>query len=228
MGRFLKQSGIEIGDILLPAHPSNPYGHFEDAEILDFHIQVLRREYHGEHQWVPKPPSLTESDREFAMSLAERRRNKRRPWGWKEPRACLFLDLWAKLIPEAKFLFVFRHPECVVDSLGRRHDFAATNRLENNKFLRTWIVYNSEILSFYQQYRDRCMLFALESAITRPDKFIHMLSTRANYNFREEDFVASYDPDILGKVPRHRRSANLFLRLKAWQVHRRLLSLTEV
>lgn len=41
-------------------------------------------------------------------------------WGWQEPRTSLFLDFWAKLLPEAKFLLIYRSPWEVADSLYRR------------------------------------------------------------------------------------------------------------
>jgi hypothetical protein len=41
-------------------------------------------------------------------------------WGWKEPRATLFLDFWRATLPDLKFLALYRHYAQVVDSLLRR------------------------------------------------------------------------------------------------------------
>ena len=62
IGRYLLLSGINMGAVLLGPHPSNPYGHFEDVEVLDFHTRILKRERGGEDQWVKKLPKLEEAE----------------------------------------------------------------------------------------------------------------------------------------------------------------------
>ena len=229
MGRFLKDSGIDVGDNLLGPHLSNPYGHFEDIEILDFHKKILRREFNGEDQWVPELPCLTEEDRKVAMSLIEKRHKKGKPWGWKEPRTCLFLDFWTELIPEAKFLFLFRSPNTVLDSLSRRHNITPMNWRVHNKFINAWILYNRQILMFYNKYKERCILVAIEHSVENPDNFVQLLCNRLHYKFKEKDFVACYDASILRQGPVHNRwIAALSLHIKAWKLHRDLLRLSEI
>lgn len=225
LGQFLKRSGVHIGDTLLGPHPSNPHGHYEDTEILEFHIQVLNRQFDGENQWVSKPPLLAEEDTELARKLIERRRKRGEPWGWKEPRTCLFLDFWAGLLPEAQFLFVFRHPKLVLSSLDKRHHIAPEDRKQNNRFLRAWILYNRQILTFYQKQSHRCILFSLQDAIREPSRFVRLLTARLGYQFRVEDFFQSYDPSILIQTPSERICCNPILLLRASLVHQNLIDL---
>jgi hypothetical protein len=88
------------------------------------------------------------------------------PWGWKDPRTCLFIDKWHQVFPDARAVVIFRKPEDVVDSLIRR-ELVAQQRRKNrpaawfvlinyrvnkksvaNKYLKKWIVYNKKIIEF--------------------------------------------------------------------------------
>jgi len=243
LSRFLANSGINMGENLVGPHPSNPLGHFEDAEILDFHRSALRREFNGEDQWVPDVPRLNEADRKIALKLLAERQQNNRLWGWKEPRTCLFLDFWFTLLPKTLFLFVFRDPLDVVDSLSRRHppadgDWKSHNlywRLRimyrswrsNNAFLRSWILYNSRLLEFYRKNRQCCFLFSLERALSEPDRLVRTMTELTGHPFSREAFDNSFDKTIL----HHRKSdprCSPFLRFQARRLYKNLASLSEI
>jgi O-antigen biosynthesis protein len=78
--------------------------------------------------------------------LVEAKRSLLRPWGWKDPRSVLLLNFWAELVPDARYLFVFRPPWDVVDSLYRRGDrvFSLNPRFA----LTMWMHYNARIRDF--------------------------------------------------------------------------------
>jgi hypothetical protein len=189
---FIHHSGIDLGDDLVGPRKSNPYGHFEDAEILDFHRDILVREF-GHPMWVPAPPDLSEEDRHRADQLIAMRRHKPR-WGWKEPRTCLFLELWNGLLPDARFLFVVRHPLLVLDSLSRRTKSKFYQFWKHNKFLKAWMTYNQECASFYHKHRDRCMLVDLEQVISDPAAFVETLSQWLAFDFGTGTFRRLYEP----------------------------------
>ena len=228
IARFLKMSGVDMGEVLLGEDPSNPYGHFEDMEILNFHLRVLGREFQGEQQWVPRPPRITEDDRCVATAFIARRRGKGHPWGWKEPRTCLFLNFWAELLPEAKFLFVFRHPWLVVNSLARRHSVSTNDRELHNRFLAAWILYNGEICRFYAKHRDCSVIFSLDSCIERPHQWVRLLVARLGYPFIERSFAESYDSSVLRLDPKLAGDTSVYLRMRASWVYRRLLALSQI
>src|SRR5687767_11988942 len=113
LGRLLHLAGIDMGEDLLGPNESNPHGHFEDTALLELQRDILRRENRGEDQWVLRPPKITAEDKARAHAYVEGRRRASAQgvvWGWKEPRTCMFLDLWAELLPGAYFLFPFRRP----------------------------------------------------------------------------------------------------------------------
>ena len=45
-------------------------------------------------------------------------------WGWKEPRASLFLPFWRQALPNMSFLFCLRNPLEVAESLQKRNRMA--------------------------------------------------------------------------------------------------------
>lgn len=194
---FIHHSGIDLGDDLVGPRKSNPYGHFEDAEILDFHRDILVREF-GHPMWVPGPPDLSEEDRQRAAQLIAVRRHKAR-WGWKEPRTCLFLELWNGLLPDALFLFVVRHPLLVLDSLSRRTKSKFYHFRKHNKFLRAWMTYNQECALFCRSHCDRCMLIVLEEAVRNPTVFVERLSSWLALDLNVRAFLGTYDPEALAR-----------------------------
>jgi hypothetical protein len=197
VARFIHHSGIDLGDEFVGAKRSNPYGHFEDVEILEFQRGVLMREF-GHSMWVPGPPRLTDADRGRAMDLVSARKTKS-CWGWKEPRTCLFLDFWSSLLPGAYCLFVVRHPLLVLDSLSRRNRTKFYTFWKHDRFLQAWFAYNRECFRFYQQNRSRCILVMLEWALTNPDLFADLLTERLAFGFDGDLFRTLYDPMALAR-----------------------------
>jgi hypothetical protein len=46
-------------------------------------------------------------------------------WGWKDPRSCLTLPFWQRLLPEMRYVVCLRNPVDVAHSLARRDGFSA-------------------------------------------------------------------------------------------------------
>ncbi len=44
------------------------------------------------------------------------------PWGWKDPRNILFIDIWKRIFPQARILNIYRNPIDVASSLKCRSD----------------------------------------------------------------------------------------------------------
>jgi hypothetical protein len=181
---------VDLGDDLLGANRSNPYGHFEDVEILAFHRRILEREF-GHQMWVPGPPPLNDRDWTQARMLIAERQHKER-WGWKDPRTSLFLDLWADLLPGAHILVLIRHPDLVVDSLGRRTDTRFYQFWKHDTFARAWLIYNRACHHFCMENRYRTTLVRLDEILRDPGSFVHLLSERLSLQFDESRFRSLY------------------------------------
>jgi hypothetical protein len=100
------------------------------------------------------------------MDLIEARKNWSQ-WGWKDPRTTLFLNFWVDINEQIRFLFIFREPLQVVDSLIRR----GRDPIVSQKpvvALQSWLVYNRQILSCFKQYPARSILIEVEDFIENP------------------------------------------------------------
>lgn len=161
--QLLHRAGLFLGYELLEANPSNPYGHFEDRDVVNLHGQILAD---NELTWLvgrPFLPVVAPSRWERMRALIERRNAEHRLWGFKDPRVCPFLMLWKYLLPGAKVLLVYRHFADSTNSLGRRHSSDLfLNRggqhvhrsfwREPDLALRMWLVHNKALLAFARAY----------------------------------------------------------------------------
>jgi hypothetical protein len=116
-------------------------------------------------------------------------------WGWKDPRTTLFLDFWLKELPFAKFLFVYRSPWQVIDSLFRRsHKVCDDTFFENPSFaLEVWQSYNEAILNFYHENNKRCVLVNIESVIHDFNLIKNKLESKLEIHLNWADALNTYD-----------------------------------
>ncbi|MEI7780752.1 MAG: hypothetical protein WCJ18_02365 [Planctomycetota bacterium] len=154
---LVASAGVHLGERLMGPGRGNVKGHFEDLDFYELHQLALTAnglgcEGFSCQQSIVVPPAIGEA----LDALVERRRGGDAPWGWKDPRTTLFLEMWRDKLPEARFLLVFRRPWEVMDSLYRRGDqtFTINPRLA----LDIWLAYNRRIHDFYLAHHDRCLL----------------------------------------------------------------------
>lgn len=173
---LLCRAGLHVGTRLMQANAGNVRGYFENLSFYEFHREVLsamREPASGfclsRYRDLPEPwPSR-------AQGLLEQERRPG-PWGWKDPRSVLFLGFWEQLCPTAPFLFLFRNPWCVVDSLFRRGD--ARLRRQPQRALDCWMHYNREILAFRARRPERCVLVEAEWVLESPRAFLELTSSK--------------------------------------------------
>ncbi|MGC9334371.1 MAG: hypothetical protein ACP5JJ_09505 [Anaerolineae bacterium] len=197
VARFIHHSGIDLGDRFVGVKPSNPYGHYEDVEILEFQQGILLRQF-GHSMWVPVLPPVTDADWSKAEDLVRIRREKSH-WGWKEPRTSLFLYLWSELLPDAFYLFIVRHPLLVLDSLRRRTHTRFYHIGKHNTFLEAWLLYNQACFDFYLSHRPSSLLVTLEGALQQMERLALLLSQQMSISFDADEFGSLYDPTVLAR-----------------------------
>ena len=120
-------------DDLLAGFPGNPRGYWESKALVSFDNRLLR-ELGG--SWFCPPPLEPE---EIAKRLEPRRAralsllhlaHPQRPFVWKDPRTCLLLPFWARVLERrALHIVVGRHPTEISESLERRNGFSAPHGL---------------------------------------------------------------------------------------------------
>ncbi|HEV8630679.1 MAG TPA: glycosyltransferase, partial [Thermoanaerobaculia bacterium] len=168
---LLHDAGVPMGPDLLGPELGNARGHFEDRGFFDFHQQALLARGRlpvmgGDFAFAP-----TAAETQRALGLVAARR-KSGPWGFKDPRASLFLDFWQSLIPEACFLLLYRHPLEVLASLVRRREPLA----DLTTGLAAWRLYNQKILAFRRQQEGCAVLCHAYAAVDRPQSLAEAMS----------------------------------------------------
>jgi glycosyltransferase involved in cell wall biosynthesis len=178
-------AGVDMGDRLLGADRGNPLGYFEDIGFLSLQRRMLDEstpaDDGGHRDW-----GWTEGERldrsrfalfrDEARSLLEARRGAERPWGWKDPRTTLALDFWDEILEEPFYLFVYRYPWDVADSMQR---LGAEVFLRNPEYAHwIWAFYNRHLLDFCRRRRERSLLVSTNALLRHPERFQVLLEER--------------------------------------------------
>lgn len=219
----LASAGLAIGDRLVEAAPGNDEGHFEDRDFVELHARILRANGLGSEGYATSasihiPPELEAE----AHTIVANRRQAGKPWGWKDPRATLFLDFWLSLLPEARFLMLFRRPWAVVDSLYRRGD--EPFQLNPAFAIDVWMAYNRRIRDFFLSNRNRCLLLESEAAVGDCRGLVIAVRERFGLPLGEPAVVARPERFQLGEGSR-RRDLLGALRPEAIRLHDEMRSL---
>ena len=172
--RLLDRAGLFLGYDLDPPSPSNPYGLFEDREIQRLHNAILLD--NGSTWQVSRRflPVINPTRWGQLRDLIERRESEHELWGFKEPRTCLFLEIWKNILPRAKSLIVFRHFSDSAYSLERRaanelfagvRDPAIHRRFwqEPDLALRIWLTHNEALLTFAERHPADVMAVSMQT-----------------------------------------------------------------
>jgi hypothetical protein len=154
---LLQAVGLAIGCEVAAPGLGNPRGHFEDPDFLELHESMLAARGEscfsiGENFEPPTDARFTRRTQELIAA-----RGAQPLWGWKDPRTCLFLDHWERFLPEARYLFLYRHPVDVALSLWRRNGDLEL-REDPWRAIRAWEIYNRRLLEFRDRHPGRCFL----------------------------------------------------------------------
>jgi hypothetical protein len=166
----LAAAGLSMGDRLHPPGRGNPRGHFEDRDFFEFHVEFLARRAVSVFDVPPSfSAEATAAEREQALQIVADR-EARAQWGFKDPRTVLLLDFWDSILPEARYLFLYRHPVDVAISLLRRN-LDPEVRADVRAAVRSWQEYNRRILAFAARRPDRCLVLPA-STLLHPKSWI--------------------------------------------------------
>ncbi|MCB8788545.1 sulfotransferase [Planktothrix agardhii] len=191
---ILQSAGVHIGRNLLGADHVNIKGHFENIDFYQFHINILDSQGVSGAGWTLQDNlEIKEEFIDQAKDLVQKNALSS-VWGWKEPRTTLFLEFWAKLLPEAKFLLIYRSPWEVADSLYRRGDEMFQSQPE--LAIKYWQHYNQKILNFYNREQHRCLLTNLKTIVQYQNAYIDTINHKFNVDLSHPAPTA-YDPSLL-------------------------------
>lgn len=163
VAELCQSAGLPIGERLFPGDAGNPRGYFEDEDILTLQRTMLAKAcppgVAGWPDWGwTEAEALDEgawAGDEAAMRALARQRAHLPVWGWKDPRTCLLLEPWLRVLPDARFLFVVREPWKVASSVRRLPADLFRDRPDVG--VRVWRYYNGRLMDFATKHPDRCV-----------------------------------------------------------------------
>lgn len=167
--QMLHAAGLFVGDKLVGATPSDPCGNYEDREVVSIHRKIMGENGVGWQVDMTQcfyigPPQWRRMDRFVA-----KRQSRHRRWGFSDPQVCFFLGAWKFLLPDVRFLIVYRDPGRCLESLRTSqsdHYFNGSGNAssylrffrEPDHGLNLWDVHNRAVLAFARQHLDDCLV----------------------------------------------------------------------
>lgn len=143
VARGLAAMGLNLGEhVDTAAHPANPHGHWEHAEVWRAQEELLirfGREWHSSpgplpNRWLEWPDTAAMIERFVALAAAEFDRCGH--WVVKDPRSSLLIPAWREVARrtgcELRLLRLVRDAEDVAASLGAR------DGMPRERALRIW------------------------------------------------------------------------------------------
>jgi hypothetical protein len=105
----LYRLGIYLGTRLLGADATNPWGHFEDRDFLDWNEAFLRQKI-TRAQWTKRVREVIQKRRALGVL-----------WGWKDPRTCNLLGHYLEFFNDPLFVHCTRAPGQIEASVVRAY-----------------------------------------------------------------------------------------------------------
>lgn len=151
--------GVYLGpeDQLLKPGEENPKGFWEYAPLVKLNDEILSRlggSWHELPAFEPgweSAPQLADL-RQKALELIRETFASGRAWGWKDPRTCVTLAFWQRLLPHMRYVICLRNPMDVARSLQRRNGFSL------DKGINLWLSYVQSALE-HTAGEQRCFVF---------------------------------------------------------------------
>jgi hypothetical protein len=166
-GLLHKSAGYIVGGPLIGSSFDNEMGFFERIDIVLQNDEFMIKQniiwaanvlYYDWKQALKDKESGEVTFKEGNRGLPFLNNPNNAPWMQKDPRMCITLKTWLKLMNnEPAIVFTYRHPLEVALSINKREDSIAVE-----SGLRLWIVYNMRAI---QNSRGLCIVRSSNDAI---------------------------------------------------------------
>jgi len=229
IAHWLYNCGLEIGARLLGPGLGNSEGHFEDMDFYKLHLEILRENGLHDSGIIYHAPLKIESiHKEKIKNLVASKCEQFAQWGWKEPRTCLYLNVYREILPDAHYLIIFRYYNAVVISLLKRSFAEIDAKYESTKrgffsklawrkirkklvfrkfcyqhadeFLKVWIFYNEQIIKNIKTLPSEKYLVLNYSVLINNDtEIISQLVNNWNFSLSYSKFSEIFNQSLFSK-----------------------------
>jgi hypothetical protein len=227
ISHWLTKCGLQLGERQLGPGSGNVDGHFEDIEFLKMHEEVLADNNLPTSGLTDAPiDGFSVYEKAKLKGIIKVKQQLYDQWGWKDPRTCLFLDVYQELLPEACYLVILREYQSVVSSLLRREFKWLEKKYTTSKyisrlvwqklrrarkqqeyyqanaaeFLKVWIAYNQDILKCIQQLNRESFLVVNYSMLNAEDAQVFAyLKNKWNFSLKYFRFKDIFKENLIGE-----------------------------
>ncbi|MBJ3774698.1 hypothetical protein [Acuticoccus mangrovi] len=176
--------------------------------FVNIHERILKE--NGERWLAPNPfvPIITPAVRNHAQSVVARRDAAHADWGFKDPRACLFVDLWRTILSDPRFLVCLRHYTACIDSLVRRALESVRTTAERplsqihmrlaadeDRVARSWIAHMLPLVRLIRQNRDIVHVVTVGN-LEPTDSITADLNARFGFRLDERPLADTFDDNL--------------------------------
>ena len=227
LARTLKSLGVAVGDedAMLPAHPTdNPTGYWERSDVVASHDEFLAS---AGYSWS-RVAGIAASDFDpVALHTLEERLRQTiarldqggRPWLVKDPRLCLLLPQWSRLVGGIACVVAVRDPRDVAASILReqlRGAFTSSFLLALwEKYLRTALADMAGRRALFVSYERLLADPVREGA--RIKRALAELGVAGLHDPSDKELEAFVDPRLRrSAAPTHSRLSDSQQQLFAW------------
>ncbi len=201
--RLLNLLGVYLGpeEHLIKPGYDNPKGFWEHQLLTDLNEEILR-EFGGNHLEPPQFPEGWESSPKLAGLRARARAVIKSGlgdadiWGWKDPRACLTLPFWQRLLPPMKYVICLRNPVDVASSVEAR------NHLSFERAVNLWLTHVTSALK-YTVGQPRLFVFYEDIMEDWREEFRHLAQFLGNPGDAEQPDIQTVVEEFIDAELQH-------------------------
>jgi hypothetical protein len=207
VSRILNILGVYLGPeahIMQPG-PDNPKGYWEHYMLTALNDEILARLGGSWHE-VPVFPAGWEISSELA-DLRQRARAILQEdfatadlWGWKDPRTCLTLPFWQRLLPPMRYVICLRNPVDVSRSLERRDNFPF------EKGVQLWLAHVTSALR-HTTGQPRLFVFYEDLMEDWPTEIKRLANFLGKPELAEEEAIRSAIQEFIEEELQHHRTS---------------------
>jgi len=174
VGGVLNQLGVDMGHDSPGKQISNPLGHFEDGDFLTLNSSILELAG-GDWNNPPAHQEILSQEIIFQSQIlslirSRQQQNLHQPWGWKDPRTCLTIELYKSNLHNPFFIWCQRAPEEIAESIWQR------NGIVHADGLKLIDIYEQRIRGYFEKYPDLPkLIISYQDVVDQPRYWVNAL-----------------------------------------------------